>query len=80
MKKVISVLSGITFIAVLFVNISINVNKKNGSDIKLQNIEASACYFVYDESVPAPYGFYQCCSPWWNSCGSMGLSGTWYTL
>ncbi|MEI8204444.1 MAG: hypothetical protein WCH34_15590 [Bacteroidota bacterium] len=81
MKKIFYVLVGITFITVLFLNIKISANQKKVSDIQLKNLEASACYFVYDESVPPPYGFYQCCSPWWNICNSnLGLQGTWYPM
>ncbi len=81
MKKLISVLTGITFIIVLFFNISISANQKNDSDIKLKNLEASACYYVYDESAPPPYGFFQCCAPYTNTCSNkFSLLGVLYSM
>ncbi|MCK9413561.1 MAG: NVEALA domain-containing protein [Prolixibacteraceae bacterium] len=79
MKKIISVLIGITFVAVLFSNININANQKNGSDIQLKNLEALACFDV--ELNGSWYA--TCCFPWTNTCCVIDLytsvAGT-YTL
>jgi len=75
MKKLISVLIGITFVSVLFLNIKISANQKNGSDIQLKNLEALACYSVESNGVWVS----NCCAPWNQTCWyTLGLPGVFY--
>lgn len=76
MKKLISVLIGVTFALGLFLNVKINAEQKDESDLQLKNLEALACYEI-ESGNP---GSWTCCAPWSNYCymvpGGQMLPGT----
>ena len=65
MKKKLQILMGIlVMIAVMVMTLTFDVNSDNKNDIKLNNVEALACFDLEEN------GEYlgQCCAPWFNVC------------
>jgi len=65
MKKKVSTLIVVTiFVSILFFNLKLSSKSSNLNDIRLENIEALACYPLEVDGIPMA----NCCEPWYNWC------------
>lgn len=66
MKKIFSILAMFVFITVLSLNLKMNAENNNTTDIQLENLEALACYTLSGEGGPLMPSM--CCEPWYYFC------------
>jgi hypothetical protein len=76
-KKVLKLVAGATLVAAMVVGMEIN-NANNKSSLKVENMEALACYNLEIDGVD--WG--ECCYPWTSTCHVFSIgetcSGKWY--